>query len=113
MGNNSVKTYAKNYKQMLAKQQYLSCQLKLCSKFNKSFPSNGFWLQQVHAPNNVTERLTSVPTGVTLFNFFGRGISTVSSETWSDASMVLSSSSSRVRLGKEELGVAETLKLHN
>lgn len=27
--------------------------------------------------------------------------------------MVLSSSSSRVRLGKEELGVADTLKLHN
>lgn len=59
------------------------------------------------------EYLTSVPTGVTLFNFFGRGISTVSSETWSDASMALSSSSSRVRLGKEELGVADTLKLHN
>lgn len=56
---------------------------------------------------------TSVPTGVTLFNFFGRGISTVSSEIWSDASIVLSSSSSRVRFGKEELGVAETLTVHN
>lgn len=40
-------------------------------------------------------------------------ISTVSSEIWSDASMVLSSSSSRVRFGKDELGVAETVKLCN
>lgn len=37
----------------------------------------------------------------------------MSSGTWSAASAVLSSSSSRVRFGKEELGVAETFRLYN
>lgn len=51
---------------------------------------------------------TSAPTLCMFLIFFGRGTSTVSSEICSEFSTVLSSSSSRGRLDREELGVAET-----